>query len=535
VTFTHFGWPLTVAGACVIAALLYALQRLSTRRRVVALPAAMLWRQAMQAAPARVLGGRFRYWLAYLLVLAIALLLWLAAAHPTVVPVGGGVQRFYLDTSAVLTGPGDLARAKRALLADVRATPADRREVFAADGRLLAVGESASLLARRLDAVEAVAQPSRFPAWLARHRAGATIRYYGAGSVARSVPGTGALRYGYLAAPVPDNRGIVALGVSPAASGAWRNPDVLVAVAAAKGEPPTAADLRWTLDGKPFAPAPVSALGEGRYLVRDVPATGGLLTVQLDRGDGFPADDSATLRLPDRRPLRVAFLAGTLAAVRSAVQADDSFAVVPPAQAQVVVGDAAALRGLDRPALVIAAEREQPAFVFAGPGEASRGELAGRLDELGLAQVDAGALATALNQPIGVDVRDAPRRTVSVWSTIFARNTPFADSATMPVFVAQSLHWLGGGDGWRPYAKAGAPLPDQSALYGLTAAGDPADGPAALTDRATTLAVADAAARPAVTAAAATLPPDLPFMLLLVGAGLLLALEWWLVQRGRMP
>lgn len=529
---TNFGWPMTLLGAGVLAPLLYALQRLRTRRRVVALPGAMLWRQAMQAAPARVLGGRFRYWLAYLLVLAIALLLWLAAAHPALAPVSGGVQRFYLDSSAVLTGRGDLARAKRALLADVRATPAERREVFAADGRLLAVGESASLLARRLDSVEAAAQPSAFAAWLARHSAGASIRYYGGAAALRGVPGT--VRSSYLADPVPDNRGIVALGVSPAASGTWRDADVIAAVAAgAKGALPTAADLRWTLDGKDFAPT-VSALGDGRYLGRDVPATGGVLSVALRRGDGFPADDRATLRLPDRRPLRVALLAGTPAAVRGIVQANDSFAIVPAAQAQVVVGDATAVRPLAKPALVIAADSTQSAFVFAGPREAARGDLVDRLDDLGLAQLDAGALATALHRPIGVDVRDASRRSVAVWSALFAPATPFAQGAAMPVFVAQSLHWLGGGEGWRPYAKAGAPQPDQSALYGLTAARDPADDPTALTDRATTRGVAAAATRP-VTAIAGVLPPDLPFMLLLVGAGLLLALEWWLVQRGRMP
>ncbi|MHA4875138.1 hypothetical protein, partial [Enterococcus faecium] len=90
-----------------------------------------------------------------------------------------------------------------------------------------------------------------------------------------------------------------------------------------------------------------------------------------------------------------------------------------------------------------------------------------------LGQVDAGALADALHRPIGVDVRDAPRRSVSVWSALFGRGMPFAGSAAMPAFVTQSLHWLGGAGGWRPYAKAGAPLPDQSTLYGLSRADRP--------------------------------------------------------------
>ncbi|MEH3036628.1 MAG: hypothetical protein PGN23_09115 [Sphingomonas adhaesiva] len=534
-TFTQFGWPAALAGAVALAGLLYWLQRLRARRRVVALPTAMLWMQAARAAPVRVLGGRFRYWLAYLLTLAIALLLWFAAAHPQVAATEGGFRRFYLDSSAVLSGGDDLARAKRALLADVRATPAARREVFSAEGRLLAPGESASLLSGRLDRVTAAARPSTFADWQARHRDGIETRYYGAWAAARDVPGRTALSYGYLADPVPGNRGIVALGVSPAASGAWRDADVLVTLAAAGAARATAADLRWTLDGAAFAPGEVTALGGGRYVLRDVAATGAVLRATLDSGDGFPADDVAAVRLPDRRPLRVALLAGTPGAVRAAVQANDSFAVVPVTRAQVVVGNAQAVGGSERPALILTPAGADATFVFAGPGEAENGDLADRLDELGLAQVDAGALATALDRPIGVDVRDAPRRSIAVWGALFDPAAPFARGAAMPAFVAQGLHWLGRSDGWRPYAKAGAPLPDQSALYGLAGAPRTDDTPTSLIDRATTRAVADAGAQPAVTGVAGRLPPDLPFLLLLVAAGLLLGAEWWLFHGGRMP
>ncbi|MDR6125675.1 hypothetical protein [Sphingomonas sp. SORGH_AS_0438] len=233
-----FGWPVTLAGAAALAGIVYLLQRLRARRRVLRLPTAGLWAQAMREAPVSVLGGRFRYWLAYLLILAIALLIWIAAAHPTWSPApgGGGMQRFYLDNSALMTGGDDLARAKRALLADVRATPADRREVILGDAvgtRLLAPGESASLLSRRLDMVSAAVRPSAFADW-ARQVDPATVRYYGAWGAAHPAARSAALRYGYLADPVPGNRGIVALGVTPAASGQAGKADLLVTVAAAR-------------------------------------------------------------------------------------------------------------------------------------------------------------------------------------------------------------------------------------------------------------------------------------------------------------
>ena len=57
----QFGLPLTIAGALVLAGIVYALQRLRAQPRVLRLPTAGLWAQAMRAAPVRVLGGRFRY------------------------------------------------------------------------------------------------------------------------------------------------------------------------------------------------------------------------------------------------------------------------------------------------------------------------------------------------------------------------------------------------------------------------------------------------------------------------------------------
>lgn len=514
-SFASFGWPATVAGMIALAGIVFLLQRLRAERRVLRLPTAGLWAQAMRDTPSRVLGGRFRYWLTYLLILAIAVLLWLAVAHPQARPGEGDwrMQLFYLDNSALMTGGDDLAQAKRALLADVRETAVDRREVVLGDAvgtRLLAAGESVSLLSRRLDLVTGEARPSSFGAWLTRAGRGkASIRYYGAWGAVRDVRPVAALRYGYFAPPVPDNRGIVALGVTPAASGRVGKADALVTVAAAHGPAPTASELRWAMDGRGFTPARIEALGGGRFVARDLDATGALLSVALARGDGFAADDSAQVRLADRRPLRVALLDGTPPAVRTVVAADPSLAVVSADQAHVVVGSARAVRSIDRPALILSDPATQPqAFMFAGPGEADRGELAGQLDSLGLTGIDAGALADTLHRPIGVDARNGRQRLVALWAEIVGPASPFTQSPVMPIFVSRSLQWLGGREG-------GASL-------------DKAEG---LTDRATTLAVADASPRLAVESPGGAWPPDMPFVLLLLVAGSLLGVEWWLVQR----
>ena len=533
-----------VAGALLLVAILYGLQRLRARRRVLLLPTAGLWRQAMQDAPLTVLGSRFRYWLAFLLAVAIALLLWLAVAGPMrAAQASAGTDLFYFDASAPLTAPGADAAARRALIAAVRATSAARRAVFLGDAvgtRLLAPGESASLLAARLDRVTPEARPSTFGRWLTQTAAQlppgqtATVHYYGgrAAAGAARVPNGIGLRYGYLAPPVANNRGIVALGAMPAASGRWRDADVLVAVAGRTSPPLDPAALTWTLDGEAFVPDRVAQGGRGSIVLRDVPATGGVLRVALRRGDGFPADDSASLRLPDRRPVLVALLPGVPATIRRAVAADDAFATVDAGTAQVIVrtaGSGGAVRP-DLPTLILSdPARTAATFVFAGPGERVGGALATRLDDLGITAIEAGRIADMLHRPIAADVADAPRRSVAIWRDLFDPRAPFAGSPAMPLLVTRSLRWLAGERGWTAYAKAAASPGDVSATVTL---GDPAPPPAitSLTDRRVT---ADAAVvtPSAVVEPVGRFPGERVLSALLLAALALLAAEWWLVQR----
>ncbi len=564
-------WWLFAAGIPLLAAGLYLLQRLRSERRFVAFAAASLWARMPRATPHRVLGGRFRYWLAYLLSLAILLLLWLAVADPVGAPPEASAARvFYLDTSAVLTD-GKLAGARRALIADVRATPAERRMVVLGDAMatpLLAPGESVSLLSARLDGVDADARPSNFDGWLrdraARQPSGQplTVRYYGGWGAAR---GTGAalprnvrLDFGYLTPPVPDNRGIVALGVTPAASGQWRKADVLVTVASPGARAAVPGDVAVTLDGRAVTPS-IVPLGGGRFVLPGIDADGSTLTVALRRGDGFTADDSASLRLPARAPIKVGFTQGVPAAIRQVAALDDAIAVTDLADATVVVRRAGEQTGDDRPALELSTPGQRAsAFVFAEPQDRARGDLSGRLAEFGLDQIDAAALADRLRRPVGIELEAAPVRSIAVWSALFDPAGSFARSAAMPLFVSQALRWLADEPDWTPYAKAGAPLPDPTALTGWS--GTPVESPGALggriqlggagtarvgdrdiavalTDRATTDAVRlqpgdGVAASPRATG---LVPPNAIFVAIGLAALLLLGLEWVAYRRGWMP
>lgn len=566
VTFAAWSAAVVAAGALAVAALLFALQRLRIQRRRVAMAATPLWSQVARDAPPRVLGGRFRRPIAYLLALAIALALWLAASRPepSATPTAG-VQALYLDTSALMTGGTRMADAQAALIRAVAAAPVRARTVYLGDAAatiLLAPGEDGALLPARLSAVRAGLRPSTFARWLGGldPRAVVIVRYFGARAVFDAAPRPGGAVQvvpGYLTQPVADNRGIVDLGVSPAASGAADRADALVTLFDGRSRALGTDDVRVRLGGDDWAPPRVDAASGGRFILRDVPAAGQVLEVALRRGDAFAADDAAAIVVPDRRPVRVAIGAGVPDTIRRAVQLDPALRIVAAEAAQVAIRRADAPAGRLPALLLTDPTREAATFVVTTPAGEDQTTLADRLDALGLRGLDAVGLADALGRPVAVR-QGAPAtvRSVAVWRQVFDARSGFARSATLPLFVSQTLRWLAAPAPWFPYAKAGERLPDQSALYGL--ADDPAVGAAglgdgiyladagattvagrpvavALIDRETSRLAAAAAREGATVAVPDGAYPDLLLPVLLLLAAGLLAVEWRLVQRGWMP
>lgn len=558
-------WAVLI-GAGALAALLFVLQILKARQKRVRIAAAGLWAQAARVAPLRVFRQRFERWLAYLLILAIALLLWTAGARPELNPNRDADRHiFYLDASAGLTGRDDFERARRALIADVRATEPSRRAVYLGDAigtPLLRPGENIALLTRRLDGMEAQARPSAFARFVAAGPVDpvtsiegdrTVLHYYGgwpSGASAGPVPGT-EIVWGYLAGPIADNRGIVALGVSPAASGAADRADILVLAVGAQGRALESGALRFSRDGRDLS-VQAEDQPDGALIIRDMPADGRLLAVRLARGDAFRADDRAAVRLPSRVALKVALSAAVPASVRQVVRLDAGLAEVEVDQADVIVRRAGERFGPDRPALVLTGT-DGPAFQLTYADGEDAPDLAADAETLRLANLDAVSLAERTRRAVGVEAGSGPHRGVAVWSVLFDEGQGFTTSADFPIFLSRSLRWLSDPKPWIPYAAAGTALVDQSDLYGLAtdrriaaralngdvypgAAGETRIGdlPVAvsLLDRTTTL---DVARRPPADVAIAPVrgaTVDLLFTLLVLLAGLLLLLEWRLHRRG---
>ena len=474
-----------LAGIAGIAALLFLLQLLRIRHVEVAVPTTLFWREAAREAPVRILRGVFRHPLAYLLVLAICTLLWLAFAGPEAHEDRTSAYRvLFLDGSAHTAGGDDFERAVDKLKADLAGLPEGRREVIwggARNIKLLKAGEDRLLLDRRLASLAPEAAPSALNEQLRLLSvpgvAPAALEFvvYGRAPaefavIERLPTGTRLSR----AIDYPDgesNHGIAALGVNPAASGRWDHLDLLIRIA---GTPDAVVgdDMTVEVGGQPLGDDRLERLGDGLALVRDLAADGREVEVRLEASDELALDNTARLTLPTRRAVRVALADDLDPAIRHAIEADPGLTITDEdASVAIRVRGAAAFSGL--PALEFAPAADQAtAFEIDYTGNDSA-ELALRASvaALGLDQIDAAGLAAEAQRPVGVQLRQAELPGISVWDELLAHYN-FTGSRSFPLFVSRAVRWLAGEPAWHPYLAAGRPIPTAT-VWSLAADADP--------------------------------------------------------------
>lgn len=571
-SFTTLTWPWILAGLGALAGLLFLLQRLRIRHRKVVVPTTLFWRAAAEEAPARTLLERFRHPWAYVLILLICALLWLAFSNPTPKDQADSTLHVaVLDASAVMTAGSRYDDAVAALRSHVRALPASQRQVIWSGGEtrtLLNPGEHDLLLVKRLNGLRPDAAPIQLDTLLrsfgqiARPDRPVSVTLFGASPLRfASESASGSLRITRAALPSDStgpNQGIVSLGMSDAASGAWSEVDVYVEVAGTDAA--TDPGLQIELDGVPLPPERLAALplsAAKGYLISSLPATGGLLSVRLPDRDAIAADNSAELRLPIRPRIRVQ-LSPSLESLRKALLADPAVELASEGS-HVVIRREGEQFGNGQPAIEFVTRKQSAAFSFVHPARLdSRVVLHEAVMSTGLREVDANELASTAQQAIEVAVLPGEQWQIRLWGELITPEFNFTDSRAFPLFLSNSIRWLAQVPGLLPYAAAGRPLvrdtPDNAARI-LDAAGRAVDplgdafiparaGPLAvegqshpivvsLLDAATTVANSTPASENAPAATSLLIPHPATWLLLL--ALLLLLVEWHLLQSGRIP
>ena len=248
--FAHLSPLAVVGGIAVLAGILYALQRLRIRFQEREVSTLLFWKEALSEAPVRTLRQRFRHLWAYLLIVTICSLVWLAIAEPQWRDDGGG--DFYvllLDGSAGMARQGRYQQAVASLERDVAALPAGRRQVIwcgATIETLLNPSEHPLLLSKRLENKAPQAAPASVERQLAqlatlqRRTTGTQVRVYGDAPVSKTTlaqlpVGVEVVLGSDPVEPVAGNTGITALGVAEAASGEWGKVDVLLRIERSDG------------------------------------------------------------------------------------------------------------------------------------------------------------------------------------------------------------------------------------------------------------------------------------------------------------
>ena len=463
--------PLTfAAGLFALAGGLYLLQRLRVRHREVDVVTTLFWREAVHETRARMLVQRFRHPWAYVLILAIASLMWTAFAAPE---SSGTPERHYvflLDSSAAMGHNQRFEEAKKKLLEVIEEAPKGAREVIACSAELeslLIPGEESLLLEARLEGLEPVAAPGSVERALATLKARSNTRtsvlIFGDTKVEEVLPGPDldvmSVEYVFSRggeSSRASNSGITALGAAAAESGQWGAVDVLVEVRSNQAESSTPS---LSLDGAVLEQEVTRRELEGgvtQYTLLDVPARGGKFEVRLSGGDSLAFDDAAALRLPDWPLLRVQLSPALDDSLRVALESDPAVVLVA-SNADLVVRRSDEALGAGLPALVFApAAQQQESFLvqYVADREAEL-VITDAVGDLALGEIDATSLAEAADQPITIGAKRGTVREVAVWNELIGDGFDFVDSRAFPLFVSGSLRWLAQSESLQPWVAAG--------------------------------------------------------------------------------
>lgn len=442
-----------------LAGVLFGLQFLRVRHRRQEVVTVLFWQEAIEESRARVFVRRFRHPWAYVLFMGIGSAILLAWAGLKSDREAEKDWVLLVDGSAGMSWGQRFDQSEDALKQQIDAYPKGARRVFwcGADRQLLLDrGEESVLLGERLLGLEPEATVSGFEracvflAAEARERQ-TEIVLFGDAPVSSEVTAllpdhVSVRRAAALDRGKTESRGIRALGVA-SSSESYESVDVYIRLNSGAVRPV------FQLGGEPYEGEVRSLSGEGEWLLPVVPARGALFSVSLADGDDVVADDSASIRLPLRERIRVQVNPGLPVALQRLIDDDPSIELVVDAP-EVTVG----MKRPGVPSLTWVPDNgESEAFsITLDDIEDDINEV---LMRLGMGQIDGTALADATGKVIRVATVPGEVREVQFWDELLTTDYNFTDSMAFPLFVIESLRWLGGREPIDPYVHVGAEHP----------------------------------------------------------------------------
>ena len=456
-SLANIPWPWTFLGLAVIAAGLFALQRLRIRHKEQVVPTLLFWKTAVEETRARVLVRRFRHPWVYLMLLVACSSLWLAAAGLEKDDAADGIDRcLLLDLSAAMDRPGRFEAAREAVLEAAGPGGRSRVTILGCGARpmpLLLPGENRALLARRIEKIAPEPVPSSLAealeSLLAGRRPGHPLAIEIIGdsplpeSLVKALP-EGVTVTRRLGEDLAD-LGIAALGVADPVSGAADRVDLLVGLT--EGLNPASFEVR--LDGALLTPeASTSTAAESVF--RDLPAAGGLVEATVVAASPGAAA-RARLVLPRRRLIPVRAGDDLPPALRQALLADPRLEI---GGAGIGVG-----RGADDLFVLTAAGTTPAIRLICDGARETPEEVLDLFAGIGFDELARTETAPADESQPELRVEAGDRRRVELREDLLGPEWNLGEIGAFPVFCGRALRWLADLPPEAPIAAVGRTLP----------------------------------------------------------------------------
>lgn len=511
-------------GVLALAVGLWLLQRLRVQHQEVQVLTTLFWQAAIKETRARVFVKRFRHLPAWLLLVAIASLLWMLLSQPQTQSSDGTqhVVLLHWDDS-------DEAARNRALqlgLKRAATLPTNSREIIAASDRLhtlVASGEELEIAAIRDEASFELGSKDlhwALDSLASRSSADQPVHIHLVAGTELESDYVQTLPEHVELFRVEDTAAnediqLQTLGYSSSLEGPWNTVDVQF------GFDPSAeldaSSISLKLNDQPLGQS-AALLSKNQFTVSEVPAVGGVLQIE------YRDEVLGSLTLPERKRIGVELAEGVPEILRDLIEIDEAVEVVSSGGDVVV--------GFDESSDLQLTSQDSSAFVVAADSEDPQAALAAIIDELALAQIDATSLAEQSGQVVDVQVTASDKRQIAVWQSLFGSSFDFVGSRACPIFIARSIRWLANRPEEIQWAGQGDRIQSGSFARALNSSGNIAGQEFATTRL----------SRPVQESQDLTVSPEpnilywlTPYTWFGILVSALLVTEWILFQRGKMP
>ncbi len=467
-----------VAGLFALAGLLYALQQLRARFLETDVETLIFWKAVIEDSPVKVLREKFKHLWAYLFILLICALIWLAIAGPDVArDKGKTFSVLLMDNSVAMESEENFQQALSTLRSDLNQFESEGRQVIICGSycrTLLNPGEDSVLLDERLKSIvyeptaSSIDSQLSLLAAMTRSEEQTNVLLYSAKPVnqfltERFPESFTVKQQSFDKKAINDNVAIASLGTSYSESGDHKSVDILFKVVSNSNEAVSLDDVELLLNGQLTTGLNVEPDSEkDTYRIKNLNTDGQLLTIRLKKEDDLSMDNEASIRLPGSKTVNVALsnvtnpFINTMVSILPEIKRVDGN---PDILIRKINTSSDLMITPKVPSIDIMAEDIQQQSIIIGypDEEVLNSKIKPFVESLDLDRIHKDD--TTLSH-IDVSYKSSERWTLQIKESLLSDKHYFVQLQEFPIFFAQMIAWFAGDEAWYPYVAVGKPIPN---------------------------------------------------------------------------